>query len=153
LNSVALRQRWGQRVAQPALARRRSGRRQWRVDVNHLSKGSARRPRYRRRPGQLPPCANAANALTAWLASDPTGTGTAEILLLGATTLCDGRRSRPSERRFANLGARSSAAGYTYVFDGPWGHLDYALGSAARPKVTGVGYYHINADGPSSITT
>ena len=41
---------------------------------------------------------------------------------------------------------------YSYVFDGQWGYLDHALGSASpRTQVTGVGDYHINADEPSVL--
>ena len=41
---------------------------------------------------------------------------------------------------------------YSYVFDGQWGYLDHALGSASsRAQVTGVGDYHINADEPSVL--
>ena len=42
---------------------------------------------------------------------------------------------------------------YSYVFDGQWGYLDHALGSAAGivSQVTGVAEYHINADEPSVL--
>jgi predicted extracellular nuclease len=39
------------------------------------------------------------------------------------------------------------AAGYSYLFDGQLGHLDYAFASAAlAPQVTGIAPWHINAD-------
>ncbi len=41
---------------------------------------------------------------------------------------------------------------YSYVFDGQWGYLDHALGSASIvSQVTGVADYHINADEPSVL--
>jgi hypothetical protein len=41
---------------------------------------------------------------------------------------------------------------YSYAFDGQWGNLDHALGSASLVgQVTGVGEYHINADEPSVL--
>ena len=41
---------------------------------------------------------------------------------------------------------------YSYVFDGQWGYLDHALGSATlTSQVTGVADYHIDADEPSVL--
>jgi hypothetical protein len=41
---------------------------------------------------------------------------------------------------------------YSYVFDGQWGYLDHALGSASLAgQVTGVADYHIDADEPSVL--
>jgi predicted extracellular nuclease len=43
---------------------------------------------------------------------------------------------------------------YSYVFDGQWGYLDHALGSAdldARTRSLGVAEFHINADEPSVL--
>ena len=41
---------------------------------------------------------------------------------------------------------------YSYAFDGQWGYLDHALGSASIvSQVKGVGDYHINADEPSVL--
>ncbi len=56
------------------------------VDVNHLkTKGSAcDRPRSGRRPGQLQPGpGQAAKSWSSWLATDPTGSGDPDILLVG----------------------------------------------------------------------
>jgi len=51
---------------------------------------------------------------------------------------------------FTNLiAARNGAEAYSYVFDGQWGYLDHALGSASiSSQVTGVGDWHVNADEP-----
>ncbi|PPK68428.1 ExeM/NucH family extracellular endonuclease [Actinokineospora auranticolor] len=41
---------------------------------------------------------------------------------------------------------------YSYVFDGQWGYLDYALASRSLvPQVTGAGEAHTNADEPSVL--
>ena len=60
---------------------------------------------------------------------------------------------RASKRRLHQPG-RSFVGpdAYSYVFDGQWGYLDHALGSASlTAQVTGVADYHINADEPSVL--
>ena len=53
---------------------------------------------------------------------------------------------------YTNLVAAAIDDPYSYVFDGQWGYLDYALGSAAAvEEVTGVGEWHINADEPAVL--
>ncbi|MDO9302541.1 MAG: ExeM/NucH family extracellular endonuclease [Anaerolineales bacterium] len=128
------------------------------VDVNHLkSKGS---------PCDLPDqldgqgnCnlvrVNAVTELMNWLATDPTGTADPDILLVGdynsyamedpITTL---QTAGFTNLIFSFLGPDA----YSYVFDGQWGYLDHALGSASiLSQVTGVGDYHINSDEPSVL--
>ncbi len=47
---------------------------------------------------------------------------------------------------------RIGADAYSYVFDGQWGYLDYAFGSASvQPQVAGVHEWHINSDEPSVL--
>lgn len=128
------------------------------TDVNHLkSKGS---------PCDAPDigdgqgnCAEvrteSVRLLLDWLASDPTGTGDEDVLLVGdlnsyakempITTLEAGG--------FTNLVEEYQGAdAYSYVFDGQWGYLDHALGSPTlTSQVTGVADYHINADEPSVL--
>ncbi len=128
------------------------------VDVNHLkSKGSAcDAPDAGDGQGNCNTVrVNAVTELLNWFATDPTGTGDPDILMIGdynsyakedpITTLENGG--------FTNL--ISSFLGpdaYSYVFDGQWGYLDHALGSASIvSQVTGVGDYHINADEPSVL--
>ena len=128
------------------------------TDVNHLkSKGSACNDPDTG-DGQAN-CAvvrtNAVRTLLDWLASDPTGTGDEDVLLVGdynsyaqetpITTLEAGG--------FANLVEQYQGAdAYSYVFDGQWGYLDHALGSASLSRqVTGVADYHINSDEPSVL--
>ena len=128
------------------------------TDVNHLkSKGSA---------CDVPDtgdgqanCAvvrtNAVNTLLDWLATDPTGTGDDDVLLVGDYN------SYAKETPIATLEAGGftnlveqyqGADAYSYVFDGQWGYLDHALGSASLARqVTGVADYHINSDEPSVL--
>ena len=128
------------------------------MDVNHLkSKGSAcDAPDAGDGQGNCNQVrVNAVNELLNWFATDPTGTGEPDILMLGdynsyakedpITTLEAGG--------FTNL-VKSFVGddAYSYVFDGQWGYLDHALGSASIVgQVTGVGDYHINADEPSVL--
>lgn len=128
------------------------------VDVNHLkSKGSAcNAPDAGDGQGNCNVVrTNAATELVNWLATDPTGTGDPDILLLGdynayamedpITVIKNGG--------YTNLIAYLIGSGaYSYVFDGQWGYLDHALGSASIvSQVTGGGDYHINADEPSVL--
>ncbi len=94
----------------------------------------------------------AATALRNWLATDPTGTGDPDVLIVGdlnayakedpITTLTSGG--------FTDLlASRVGADAYSYVFDGQWGYLDHALASSSlASQVTGVAEWHINADEP-----
>ncbi|MDP2008316.1 MAG: ExeM/NucH family extracellular endonuclease [Rubrivivax sp.] len=48
---------------------------------------------------------------------------------------------------FVDQALRSNAFAYSYVFDATAGRLDHAISTATMsPKVTGAGYWHINAD-------
>jgi predicted extracellular nuclease len=92
----------------------------------------------------------AAQALVDWLASDPTGSGDADFLILGDLNAYD------KEDPIAALTAGGytdllrqfiGEMAYTYTFDGQLGYLDYALASPSLlPQVTGVTTWHINAD-------
>lgn len=97
----------------------------------------------------------AAKALATWLASDPTGTGDQDVLLLGDYNSYSKEKSIVALEAggYTNLIAdRVGADAYSYVFDGQWGYLDYAFGSQSiRSQVTGVAEYHINADEPSVL--
>ena len=129
------------------------------ADVNHLkSKGSACNNGPDTGDGQGN-CnvarTNAATELAAWLKSDPTGTGEADTLILG--DLNSYAKEDPirtlEEAGFTNLVAKYVGDdAYSYVFDGQWGYLDHALGSAGMlSQVTDVTEYHINADEPSVL--
>lgn len=98
---------------------------------------------------------NAANALAAWLATDPTGAGSANVLIVG--DLNSYAKEDPiaalEAQGYTNLIATMiGPEAYSYVFNGQWGYLDHAIGSAAlAPQVTGVAEPHINADEPSVL--
>lgn len=128
------------------------------VNVNHLkSKGSAcDAPDAGDGQGNCNLVrVNAANQLLSWYATDPTGTGDPDILLIGdynsyamedpITTLQNGG--------FTNLVASYLGPdAYSYVFDGQWGYLDQALGSPTLlSQISGVADYHINSDEPSVL--
>ncbi len=97
----------------------------------------------------------AANELLAWLAGDPTGVADADVLVVG--DLNSYAKEAPvaalTTGGFTDLVlAFIGAEGYSYLFDGQFGYLDYALASSSLlGQVTGVTEYHINADEPSVL--
>ena len=84
----------------------------------------------------------AAKALAGWLASDPTGTGDQDVLLLGDYNSYSKEKSIVALEAGGYTNLIADLVGpdaYSYVFDGQWGYLDYALGSQSiRSQVTGV---------------
>jgi predicted extracellular nuclease len=94
----------------------------------------------------------AAKELVAWLAGDPTGTGDSDVLVIGdlnAYAKEDPVRAMTAAGYTDLIAEHIGERAYSYVFDGQWGYLDHALGSASlRPQVTGVTEWHINADEP-----
>jgi len=137
------------------------------VVVNHLkSKGSACGP------GDDDPVqgncnrtrTQAAQALVDWLATDPTGSGSPYVLIMGDLNAYD-----KEDPIAAILAGPDDAAGggddwtdlvdlyqgefaYSYVFDGQLGYLDHGLASADMlSKVTGTTIWHINADEPDLL--
>jgi predicted extracellular nuclease len=97
----------------------------------------------------------AATVLAGWLATDPTGVDDPDVLILGDLN------SYAMEDPITALGAAgygnlvaafSGPDAYSYVFDGQWGYLDHALGTATlASQVTAVADWHINADEPSVL--
>ncbi|MBP1701697.1 MAG: Endonuclease/exonuclease/phosphatase, partial [Chloroflexi bacterium] len=87
--------------------------------------------------------------------TDPTVTGDPDILLIGDynSYAMEDPITVIQIAGFTNLIESFLGLGvYSYVFDGQWGYLDYALGSASLiSQVNGVGDYHINADEPSVL--
>lgn len=128
------------------------------VSVNHLkSKGSACSARD---AGDGQGNCNAvrtaaATELAQWLASDPTGTGDPDALILGDLNAYAKEDPITALRTagYTNLvEARLGSDAYSYAFDGQWGYLDHALASASlAPQVTGVAEWHINADEPAVL--
>jgi len=91
-----------------------------------------------------------AQALAAWLDRDPTGAGTENILILGDLNAYP--RETPittlESAGYTNvLADDADYPGYTFVFDGQAGVLDYAFASAELlDSITGAAEWHANAD-------
>jgi len=96
-----------------------------------------------------------AAALADWAVSDPTGSGSGPVLILGDFNSY--RMEDPihvlEERSLVDLQAwHDGVNAYTYIFDGLSGTLDYAFGSAdLATRVTGLTVWHINADESSAL--
>ncbi|NER38424.1 MAG: ExeM/NucH family extracellular endonuclease [Oscillatoria sp. SIO1A7] len=95
----------------------------------------------------------AAQDLTAWLATDPTGSGDADFLTLGDLNAYaqEDPIATIKNAGYTNLIEKFNGAdAYSFVFDGQIGYLDHALANTSlTPQVTGVGEWHINADEPN----
>ena len=101
----------------------------------------------------------AARAIVDWLATDPTGSGDPDFLIIGDLNAyamedpIDVIKAGPDDTAgtpddYTNLVAQYLGTyAYSYVFDGMAGYLDHALSSASlTSQVTGVAEWHINAD-------
>lgn len=101
----------------------------------------------------------AAQALVDWLATDPTGSGDPDVLIIGDLNSYD--KEDPIDAILAGpddlLGNDDDYAdllynfigedAYSYVFDGALGYLDHGLANVdLLPQVTGTTVWHINAD-------
>ena len=92
----------------------------------------------------------AAQALADWLATDPTGSGDPDALIIG--DLNSYAKEDPivalQNAGYTDMVAAFGApAAYGYVFDGQLGYLDHALANASlNPQVAEVAEWHINAD-------
>ncbi len=106
----------------------------------------------------------AAEALVDWLATDPTGSGDRDFLIVGDLNSyamedpIDAIRAGADDTLgsaddYTNLVAeRLGEHAYSYVFDGQAGYLDHALsGASLTPQVKGVAEWHINADEPDVV--
>ena len=99
----------------------------------------------------------AAIALVNWLATDPTGSGDADFMIIGDLNSYD--KEDPIDALLA--GGYSDMVfdfigedAYSYVFDGQLGYLDHALAmtnSEMSGEISGATVWHINADEPSLI--
>jgi predicted extracellular nuclease/methionine-rich copper-binding protein CopC len=97
----------------------------------------------------------AAEAIADWLATDPTGAGDADALLIGDM---NSYAKEDPIAAFESAGFENTiehfigAGAYSYVFDGESGYLDHALASATLAgQVTGVAEWHINPDEPTVL--
>ena len=106
----------------------------------------------------------AAEALVDWLATDPTGSGDRDYLIIGDLNSYAQEDPITAIRKGAddtlgtaddntNLIAKYVGAdAYSYVFDGQSGYLDHALASPTLAgQVTGAAEWHINADEPDIL--
>ncbi|HEV8249951.1 MAG TPA: ExeM/NucH family extracellular endonuclease [Gaiellaceae bacterium] len=107
---------------------------------------------------------HAAEALVDWLATDPTGSGDPDFLIVGDLNSyaqeesIDAVKAGPDDTAgttddYTNLVAQYVGPyAYSFVFDGQAGYLDHALSSASlTDQVTGVSEWHINADEPDVL--
>lgn len=96
-----------------------------------------------------------AEALAAWLATDPTGSGDPDIMILGDLNAY----AQESPITFLELQGYTDLveefigeSAYSFVFDGQFGTLDYGLANTSLlPQVTGTTEWHINADEPDAL--
>jgi PKD repeat protein len=92
----------------------------------------------------------AAVALADWLATDPTGSGDPDVLIIG--DLNSYAQEDPivalEAAGYTNLvAAFGGPSAYSFVFNGQLGYLDHALANPSlTPQVTGMAEWHINAD-------
>jgi predicted extracellular nuclease len=92
----------------------------------------------------------AAVALANYLATDPTGSGDADFMILGdlnSYAMEDPIRALEAAGYTDLLSELVGPGSYTYLFDGQLGSLDYAMSNPSlTANVTGVTAWHINAD-------
>ena len=131
------------------------------IVVNHLkSKGCTGATGLDADQGDGQACFNytrtqAVNALLNWVASDPTGMGDPDFLIVG--DLNSYAREDPittlEGAGYTNLEISFEGPnGYSYVFSSQAGSLDHSMASATLfPQVTGATTWHINADEPTVL--
>lgn len=92
----------------------------------------------------------AAEALRDWMATNPTGSQDADVMILGDLNAYN--KEDPIDV-LVNAGYTDQGAdGYGYVFDGQTGSLDHILTNGSlSTQVTGVTEWHINADEADAI--
>ncbi|WP_157928974.1 ExeM/NucH family extracellular endonuclease [Pararhizobium haloflavum] len=98
----------------------------------------------------------AANQLAEWIASDPTGSGDSDYLVLGDLNAYAKEDPVQALRAAGYADLIDQFIGqenaYSYVFDGQRGTLDQALATGSMAEqVSGVTEWHINADEPGLL--
>ncbi|HEX5676564.1 MAG TPA: ExeM/NucH family extracellular endonuclease [Alcanivorax sp.] len=131
------------------------------VAVNHFkSKSSCPDDGINAAQGDGQSCWNpertdAANDQLAWLATDPTGAGDSDVVVLGDLNAYAQEDPITAFRDagFVDLLARFQGEdAYSYVFKGETGYLDHALASPSlNEQVLAAGAWHINADEPRAL--
>ncbi len=98
---------------------------------------------------------NAATALANWLATDPTGSGDEDVLIIGDLNAYaqEDPIAALENGGYTNLVEKFLGQGaYSFVFQGQSGYLDHALANGSfEPQITGVTEWHINADEPTVL--
>ena len=95
----------------------------------------------------------AALQLNAWLASDPTGVGDADVLIVGDLNAYSQEEpvAALEQAGYINL-VPAFGGGVSYVLDGQWGSLDHAMAtSSLRAQVVAAHDWAINADEPPAL--
>ncbi len=97
----------------------------------------------------------AATALANWLATDPTGSGDPDFLIIGdmnAYAMEDPITAIKNAGYTDMIAAFEGTNSYSYVYDGQAGYLDHALANTSMAdQITGVTHWHINADEPRAL--
>ncbi len=97
----------------------------------------------------------AAEALVNWLATDPTGSGDPDFLVIGdlnAYAMEDPVTALKDGGYVDLVNEYGGLTAYSYIFYGQAGYLDHALANASlHNQVTGVTVWHINTDEPSVL--
>ncbi len=97
----------------------------------------------------------AAAALVDFLATDPTGSGDPDFLIVGDLNSYDEEDPIDTLKAAGYTDLNEAFGGefaYSYAFDGQFGYLDYALSSPIlTAQVTGTTDWHINADEPDLL--
>jgi hypothetical protein len=106
----------------------------------------------------------AAQALVDWIATDPTGSGDPDFLIVGdlnsyakeesiAAIQAGADDTTGTSDDYTNLIAQFHGPyAYSYTFDGQAGYLDHAIANASIfPQVTGAADWHINSDEPDVL--
>ncbi|HWA29022.1 MAG TPA: ExeM/NucH family extracellular endonuclease [Lacunisphaera sp.] len=92
------------------------------------------------------------NALVAWLATDPTGSGDPDFLIIGDLNAYahEDPLTALENAGYVNLTeAAEGVGGWSYQFGGAFGHLDHALASDhLAGQVVDAATWHVNSDEP-----
>jgi len=98
---------------------------------------------------------NAAAVLVNWLATDPTGSGDPDFLIIGDLNsyAMEDPITAIKNAGYTNLiDAFLGLDAYSFVFQGQSGYLDHALSNPSlTPQVTGATEWHVNADEPIAL--
>lgn len=97
----------------------------------------------------------AAQKLAAWIATSPTGIPDDDWMIIGDLNSYDQEApiAALADAGYTDLvGQFQGALAYSFVFDGQFGYLDYAMSSdSLTSQVTGATIWHINADEPDIL--